>query len=374
VAMIKFVCVIPLLLLIAACSGDKKTPVADDSIPETSLTEAGFDTVLINKMTKAVRQHEYSNIHSVLIARKGKLVYEEYFSGPDEILGTPQGDVTFTSETLHDIRSISKSVVSACIGICIDQGLIRNVNESVFTFFPELVKYKEGPRADLTIEHLLSMTSGIKWNEDVPYNDPENSEVLMAQSSDPVEYVLSQPMDTVPGTVWKYNGGTTQLLASIIKKLSNMEVDEFARVHLFSPLGITEYEWTKYPGTSMPMAASGVRLRPRDMMKFALMYYHGGKALDGKQVISKAWVNASFETHIARPNNEGYGYQWWIWNDQYHGDTVRMVVGVGNGNQRIFFNKDADLIVVTTAGDYNQWTLPKHPATLLRDFIYPAIR
>jgi CubicO group peptidase (beta-lactamase class C family) len=122
----------------------------------------------------------------------------------------------------------------------------------------------------------------------------------------------------------------------------------------------------------MPAAASGVRLRPRDLLKFGLLYYNNGRWNDS-QIIPSDWVKTSFETHVAKPDNEGYGYQFWIWNDNYHGREVRMVVAVGNGDQRIFFNKEADLVVVTTAGNYNQWNLSKHPGTLLQDFIYPAI-
>lgn len=363
---------LPLVLVsvfvVLSCSN----PAPVDDIPVSTMAEAGIDSVLINKMTTAIRNHEYSNIHSVLIARGGKLVYEQYFSGNDEVWGDNVGDVTFDKDKLHDIRSISKSVVSACVGIAIAQGKLQDVNQSVFDFFPEYEEYKTGDRAKLTIEHLLSMSSGIQWNEEVPYDDPANSEVLMIRSSDPVEYVLSQPMDTVPGVVWKYNGGTTQLLAAIINKVSGQDVDDFAKENLFAPLGITEFQWINYPQTSMPAAASGVRLRPRDLLKFGLLYYNNGQ-WNGKQILSPDWVKASFETHVAKPNNEGYGYQFWIWNNNFQGKEVRMVVAVGNGNQRIFFNKEADLVVVTTAGDYNQWDLPKPPGNLLPDFIYPSI-
>lgn len=357
------------VVILLSCNTTKSV----DDLPTATPAEVGMDSTLLNRMTKAIRNHEYSNIHSVLIAKGGKLVYEQYFTGKDENWGDAIGEVKFNQETLHDIRSISKSVVSACVGIAIAQGKLKGVDQSVFDFFPEHEEYKTGERAKLTIEHLLSMSSGIEWNEDVPYDDPGNSEVLMAQSSDPVEYVLSRPMDTIPGVVWEYNGGTTQLLASIIKKVSGQEVDEFARVNLFGPLGINNFVWVKYPMTSMPAAASGVRLRARDLMKFGLLYYHDGQWND-KQILPSEWVKASFETQVEKPNDEGYGYQFWIWSSNYQGKEIRLVIAVGNGNQRIFFVKEADMLVVTQAGDYNQWDLPKHPGTLLADFIYPSIK
>jgi CubicO group peptidase (beta-lactamase class C family) len=366
---------IPLVLVMLSCGGQKSTenvPV-DDGIPTAPAVSLGMDSSKLNDMTRAIRDGKYSNIHAVLIARHGKLVYEEYFSGEDEIWGDKVGRVDFNRSTLHDLRSISKSVVSACVGIAINQGKLKGVNQNVFDFFPEYAEYKKGNMAKLTIEHLLSMSSGIKWNEDVPYDNPENSEIQMANSKDPAKYVLSQPMDTVPGTVWKYNGGTTQLLAAIIQKVSGQSVDEFARVNLFEPLGIKTFDWIKYPFTTIPAAASGVRLLPRDLLKFGLLYYNGG-IWNGKQILSAEWVKTSFETHVSKPNDEGYGYQFWIWNDEYKGAVNRMVIAVGNGNQRIFFNKPADLVVVTLAGDYNQWNLPNHPGKLLPDFIYPAVK
>ncbi|MEI9921644.1 MAG: serine hydrolase [Bacteroidota bacterium] len=368
----RILCFLIAVLMLISCKKQTTKP-EDDGIPTASLSSVGMDSTLINKMTAAIHNGDYANIHSVLISRHGKLVYEEYFMGKDEEWGNPLGTIQFDADRLHDVRSISKSVVSACVGIALAQGKLKDVHQSVFDFFPEYEKYKTGERARLTLEHLLSMSSGIEWNEDVPYNNPENSEIQMTDSGDPVEFVLSRPMDTIPGAVWKYNGGTTQLLASIIKKASGMEIDEYARVNLFEPLGITKFEWTKYPLTTMPVAASGVRLRACDLLKFGLLYYNEGK-WNGKQILTPEWVKTSFETHISKPNNEGYGYQFWIWNNQYHGKEVRMVVAVGNGNQRIFFNKEADLVVVTMAGDYNQWNLPKHAGTLLPDFIYPSIK
>ncbi|MEJ0033646.1 MAG: serine hydrolase [Bacteroidota bacterium] len=125
-------------------------------------------------------------------------MYEEYFTGKDEILGNSIGEVAYDADKLHDVRSISKSVVSACVGIAMAQGKLKDVNQSIFDFFPEFEKYKTGERAKLTIEHLLSMSSGIEWNEDIPYNDPANSEIQMDEASDPIDFVLSRPMDTIP--------------------------------------------------------------------------------------------------------------------------------------------------------------------------------
>lgn len=181
----------------------------------------------------------------------------------------------------------------------------------------------------------------------------------MTSSPDPNEYVLKQPMDVAPGKMWKYNGGTTQLLATIIQKQSGLSVDQFAAKYLYKPLGITKYDWLKFPNTNMPMAASGVRLRSRDLLKFGLLYYN-----NGKQLLPAGWVEQSFKNHITTKHG-GYGYQFWLFDD--------VVAAVGNGDQRIIFNKRSDLVVVITAGNYNKWDIPKNSAAMMREYIVPAV-
>lgn len=216
------------------------------------------------------------------------------------------------------------------------------------------------------------MSSGLKWNEEVPYDNPENSEVGMARSSNPVEYVLRQPMESVPGKLWKYNGGTTQLLASIIQKTTGKRIDSFANEFLFQPLGIKSFEWVKYPGTEMPAAASGIRLKSIDLMKFGLLYLNNGK-VNGQQLLSPEWTKASLSFQVARGDGGGYGYQFWLWKDFLLNKEVDLAVGVGNGNQRLFIDKADSLVVVITAGNYNKWDIIKESGRVFKDFVYPAI-
>jgi CubicO group peptidase (beta-lactamase class C family) len=227
-------------------------------------------------------------------------------------------------------------------------------------------------KSGLTIKHLLSMSSGITWNEEVPYDNPENSEIRMTRSPNQVEYVLSQPMEFPPGQVWKYNGGTTQLLAAILEKTTGKKVDEFAKEFLFSPLGISRFEWIKYPGTDLPAAASGVRLRSRDLLKFGLLYINSGKWKDN-QVVPANWVEESFQSHVTRPGGGSYGYQFFLWQDTINNIPTPFMACVGNGDQRIFFDRNRDMLVVATAGNYNQWTIKNNTYALMKDYIYPAL-
>ena len=363
-----------LLLLLAACfqQGQKRTADNNGNSSAASITGSGIDSSALEKIDPVIRNGTYPNIHSLLIARNGKLVYERYWPGKDESWGIDLGVVNHDKDSLHDIRSISKSIVSSCVGIAVDQGKIKSVDQKVFDFFHEYEKLDTGLKSELTIKHLLSMSSGLVWNEEVPYDNPENSEVRMIRSPNPVEYVLSQPMDAQPGTTWKYNGGTTQLLAAIIEKTTGKKIDLFAREYLFQPMGIRRFEWAKYPGTDLPAAASGLRLRSRDLLNFALLYNNKGKWND-KQVVSEKWIEESFRPQVSRPGEGAYGYQFWLWTEKVGNKDIPIVACIGNGDQRIFFDNTHDMVVVITAGNYNKWNIENDASALLRDFVYPAL-
>ena len=351
---------------------EKQTAVSEEGIVFASMADAGIDSVLINKIDTAIRNGTYPNIHSLHIVRNDKLVYENYWQGKDESWGDDLGIRIHDKESLHDIRSISKSVVSACVGIAIQQGKIKGIDQKVFDFFPEYKKLDTGLISSLTIKHLLTMSSGLVWNEEVPYDNPENSEIRMIRSSNPVEYVLSQPLEFQPGVSWKYNGGTTQLLAAIIEKATGKKVDHFAKEYLFQPLDIKQFEWAKYPDTDQPAAASGLRLRSRDLLKFGLLYNNNG-IWNGRQIIPKQWIEESFQPHVQRPDGGAYGYQFWLWQDTINNQPIPFIACVGNGDQKIYFDKSHHMVVVATAGNYNKWGIKKNTYALMKEYIYPAL-
>lgn len=372
-----------LLLIIVcffACSPYKlsKQPVwFSDGIETERMSNAGIDAAMINKMDSLIANGTYPNIHSVLIARNKKLVFEKYYTGKDQDWGKDLGITNHAIDSLHDIRSISKSIVSACVGLALAQGKIKSVDQKVFEFYPEFKRLDTGLKSLLTIKYLLTMTPGLVWNEDIPYTDPENSEIKMIRSANPVEYVLSQPMEYAPGYQWKYNGGATQLLASIIERTTGKKIDEFANQFLFQPLRIKKYEWRTYPGTDLPAAASGLRLTSRDLLKFGLVYGYDG-IFSNKQIIPSQWVKESIQSHALRPGSDStqkrsYGYQFWLWSGSSVNKPVNLIMGIGNGDQRIFVDKEHDLIVVITAGNYNKWGIKNNSEGLLDNFIYPAI-
>lgn len=331
----------------------------------SDIEDVGLDHQIINELIDSIQSGFYPNRHSLLIYKNDKLVLEEYFSGHDEIWGTDIGTIQFNDTLLHDMRSVSKSVVSACIGIAIAQGKIKSVDQTIFDFFDDYNQYNNNGREVLTFEHLLTMTSGLEWNEDLPYDNPENSEIQMINSGDGIGYVLSRELTSEPGTVWQYNGGTTELLAEIIKRVSGKNIHEYAKEYLFKPLGISNSEWTVSPATKSPAAASGLRLTPRDMAKFGILYLHEGKWED-EQILSKEWVEQSLTSHISRSGGGGYGYQFWIINYNIKGENLEIPAAVGNGDQRIYIDLKNNLLIITTAGNYNKWDIENNSSAILK--------
>src|SRR5689334_13472447 len=205
-----------------------------------------------------------SNIHSVLVARSGKLVFERYFSGPDEVpslfFGRRVKNVVFDADTLNNVKSVSKSVASLAVGIAIDRGLIRSINEPIFSFFPELSDLRSPEKDRIQLLHAITMSMGLKWVEAIPSNEDNNDEGRMHMASDPCRYVLGLPMTAPAGQEFYYNTGALTLLSAIIRKATGGPLDEFARENLFEPLGITRVEWNRYKGDTD--AGGGLRLRP----------------------------------------------------------------------------------------------------------------
>ena len=347
-------------------------PTLGDGWLTGSLVQAGIDRKQLEAMTDSIRAHPEFNIHAVLVERNGRLVYEEYFSGKDERWGEPLGLVVFTREIKHDLRSVTKSVVSALVGIANSSGAIRSLDIPVLDYFPEYKDLQMPERRQITIRHALMMGAGLEWNEDVPYTDPKNDEIVMTRSADPMHYVLSRPIVAAPGTSWRYNGGTTQVLGTIVQRATKQPLADYARAKLFSPLGIADFEWLGNLA-GVPAAASGLRLRPRDLAKFGSLYLHGGR-WNGQQVLPREWVVESTRRRLTFPgqSTRGYAYQWWHACYPTPSGPIEVPTAVGNGTQRVFLLRAQQTVVTFLAGRYNDFSV-NPPERLLLDFIIPAL-
>jgi len=306
------------------------------------------------------------------------LVFEHYAAGHDERWGTPVGRVEFGPDVKHDLRSVTKSVTSLLVGIAIDRGLIRGVDEPVFGFFPEYADLRTPEKERIRLRHLLTMSSGLAWDEAASYMDsatgapnPANSMTSMESARDHYRYVLEQPVVAPPGQTYNYSGGSTELLAAVLRKTTGQSLDEFARVALFEPLGITDIEWARYPNGD-PAAAFGLRLRPRDIAKLGQLVLARG-VWQGRQIVSASWLDESTSPHIKGQPPFLYGYQWWLGRSSIEGREIRWVAGFGYGGQRLTVVPALDLVVVVTAGLYQNPLFRVVPGRILNQHVLPAV-
>jgi CubicO group peptidase (beta-lactamase class C family) len=331
-------------------------------MPSPGLAEVDCQHDLPEKLDAGVRSGLLRDLHSVLVSRSGSIAVERYYTGVDEAWGKPLGAVTFGPGTLHDLRSVTKSIVGLLYGIALGRGLVPTPDAPLLAQFPEYSNLPLDPRrALLTIQHALNMTLGMEWDEHRSYADPANSERAMEDAPDRNRFILDRPFVAAPGERWIYSGGAVALVGSLIANGSGMTLQDFARQALFAPLGITVFEWAKGED-GVVSAASGLRLRPRDLLTIGQMVLAGGEWF-GTRVVSRAWLDASFQPVADTDGGLKYGRLWWIGEatTPVLSGTHRWIAGIGNGGQRLFLMQDADLATVVFCGAYNapdDWITP----------------
>ena len=314
-----------------------------DSWQESDPAEQGMDAVLLKKMFAKIDK-QGRNIDSIVVVRNGYIVTEKYYS-------------PYEQDTLHEVYSITKSVVSALIGIAIHQGYINGVDDLVLDYFPERTFQNDNPlKRSITLEHLLTMSSGLEWDIDE-----------MVASRDWVQYVLDQPMYFEPGTAFHYNSGNTHVLSAILQKTSSLSAYEFAQQHLFEPLGINDISWQE-DILGISKGGWGMKMRPRDMAKLGYLYLNQGM-WDGMQIIPTEWITASTKRYIQVPEplepwDLYMGYSWWLHEDGLY-------AAHGMKGQFIYVIPELDLVVVITADiPDDQYA---EPQLLIRDYIITAV-
>lgn len=377
-----------LTLLLPATAASQVTPATYKVPPDlkdgwkpVAADSAGVDSQKLTSLTKSLRAWPELGVHAVLIERNGQLIYEEYFDGFDEKWGVPLGRISMNPELKHDLRSVTKSVVSALVGIAHSEGSIKSLDDPVIGWFPEYPELNTPERRRVTLGQVLSMTTGFQWNENVPYTSPLNDEIRMTREAQPLRYALSRPFVHEPGAEFNYNGGLTQVLAAVLERATKTSLEDYAKAKLFEPLGITDVEWVG-DLAGMPAAASGLRMRPRDLAKFGSLFLHAGK-WNGKQVIPASWVELSTRRHFRfRPRTGidaggefGYSYFWWYNCYPSAGGLVEVRAAVGNGQQRVYVMPGLGMVATIFAGRYNDFTTGSTLASrILRDHIIPTVK
>lgn len=315
------------------------------STPETQ----GISSESLLEMLRQIKLNEY-NIQSITIVRNGYLVLDAYL-------------YPFKNGQKHELHSITKSVMSALIGIAIDKGYLKNVNQTILDLFPDRKFALLDARKKLvTLQDLLIMGSGFDC-DDASANNWAGT-IAMKKSNDWTQYTLNLPMADTPGKSFHYCNGVSHLLSAIIQGSSGMTTLAFAKKYLFDPLGITDIEWEVSPeGTNNGYA--GLRMHPRDMAKVGLLYLNRGK-WDNEQIISSQWIEASTRPYLnGRWAGEDYGYQWWV-------NPAGFYSAIGMFGQAIYVVPDEDLIAVFT-GDISNDDIYVS-GTLLKEHIISAVR
>ena len=276
-------------------------------------TTAAFPPDLAARLDAAFAAGKLPGLHAVVLTQHGQTILERYYPGPDELWGRPLGTVDFTRETRHDLRSVSKSIVGLLYGIALAAGKVPPLDSPLLDAFPAYPDLNRDPaRRQITIAHALSMTTGLDWNENLPYTDPANSEIAMENAADRYRYILSQPIIAPPGQRWIYSGGTTALLGHLISRGTNQPLHAYAKSTLFAPIGITETEWT-LSTNGEAAAASGLRLRPIDLARIGQLLLDNGQA-NARQIVPADWLATSQTRQTTIDPVIDYGHHWYLYN------------------------------------------------------------
>jgi CubicO group peptidase (beta-lactamase class C family) len=308
-------------------------------------------------MVKETIRGEFRDVHSILLWKDGKLVLEEYFYGYDE-------------DKPHQLRSASKSFIGTLVGIAIDDGKIKSENELLLPLFRdeyEVINNRDSRKEKITIEDFLTYRHGMDCSDEDPAT--AGHEQKMLGSNDWVKFTLDLPMVQEPGVKSSYCTGCAQTLGRLVEIATETPLVEYADKNLFGPMGITHYKWRFKPDTTSVSTFNQMYLRPRDILKLAIMYHHQGK-WQGQQIVSDEWVQKTFEKE-----DEEFGY---LWRHKYFdvgGKSYHSYLATGNGGQKVNIWPELNMITVFTGGNYNAYlygrTTP--PNEMIPNYVLKAL-
>jgi CubicO group peptidase (beta-lactamase class C family) len=311
-----------------------------------------LDDLLVAIGVQNARADSRDTIDAVIVIRHGNVVLEAY------------PNPHYSETQVHHLFSVTKSITSLLVGIALDLGLIRSLDEPIVGYFSDVPVQST---STITVEHLLTMSAGLEWDEDTyPTSDLRNDFTRLEVSMDPLGYVLGKPMVAEPGELFWYNSGLSHVLSALIAQVSGISTLAFAQEHLFAPLGIGPVIWNQ-DRAGICKGGTQLSMTPRDLARIGALCLNNGLWGD-RRIVSSEWLEASTRTRIlGRPDyfdGRGYAYHWWT------ADDFGAWYAEGSQGQNLFLFPELDLIVVFTAtildGDI-------FPLTLARDYILPAV-
>lgn len=377
------------LSLIALAAG-AAPEVGGGDWPRVAPDSVGLDPAALDALDADFRKGVVPLVDSLLVLRCGSLAYERryphdyatiyakearevgplnpHLTGPYNYFD-PAFHPYWHGSAAHTMQSITKSVTSATIGAAILHGDFKaSLDTPVLHWFDSArVKHVDARKRAMTLRHLLTMTSGLDWNEDLPYADPNNAASAMEATRDWVAFVIDRPMAYDPGTHFAYSSGVSELLAHIFRKETGQDLEDYARNHLFVPLGIREYHWKRSPLGEVD-SEGGLFLPDYELAKIGELYRQLGM-WRGNRVIGEEWVRESVTPRSDPGDGYRYGYQWWL---VPYGDGSRSAwAGLGFGGQHVYVMPEDGLVAVTTA-----WNIldPKYYEKIILDKLRPAVK
>ena len=309
--------------------------------------------------------HDYAQIYAKEARERGPLNarlsgWYNYFD--------PAWHPYYHGTDLHSMQSVSKTVSSVIVGVAKTRGDFKaELDTPLLSFFdPAKVKNVDDRKRRITLRHVLTMTTGLDWNEEVAYDDPKNDASLMEASDDWVQYVIDRPMSQEPGKVFNYSSGVSELLAYIFEKETGKDIEQYGERYLFGPLGI-EHFWKRSP-LGVVDTEGGLFLRNSDLAKIGYLYLQNG-VWDGKQIVSKEWVRESVAPFTDAEQQYKYGFKWWLLPRTDRQGFIWLARGFGG--QRLMIFPEEEMIAVFTG-----WEILKDeaPDRDLVNRILPSLR
>ena len=349
--------------------------------PTATPAAAGLSAAVLDSLDQEIASGRYGFVDRMLVIRGGRLVTDKRYTHDYERI---YGDSAKTKNALvshdrtgqynyfntwwhpyyrrgdlHSLQSVTKTVASVVIGVATARGEFPSLDTPVLTFFDTTkVANIDARKRRMTVRHVMNMSGGIDWNENLPYIDPNNTASGLEASYDWVKYTIDRPMMREPGTEWNYSSGESALLAHIFRQATGTDIEEYAAQHLFAPLGITRWFWKRAP-SGLIDTEGGLYLEAADLARIGYLFLHGG-SWNGRQIVTPEWVRASTtpSMHVGPAGGPtSYSLKWWLYKDPT--DSTRTIwAGSGFGGQLPMIFPAQDMVVV-----FNGWNiLPGKPS------------
>ncbi|AXT19521.1 class C beta-lactamase-related serine hydrolase [Flavobacteriaceae bacterium AU392] len=315
---------------------------------QINFEEKSIDETLYNRALSAdsaIKKGEFGTVHSLLIVKNGKVLFENYYN-------------EWTRDSIHQLQSATKSVISTLLGCALQKGIIKNENDLISDYFKQY-SLKGNLKQQITISDLLTQRHGFQWKEGA-WEDPNNTwRKIISKEGDWYKKILDTPMDTTPGTKFVYSNAAPTLISGLIQSESKMAIDSFAIHYLFEPLDIKNYWFWQGNGKPENNGMPLISLTSRDMAKIGQLYLQNGR-WNNQQILPENYVKTATSSIVTGVGLNGaykqydYGYFWWSNPISQSNKKTNVFLARGAGGQNIIVSRKENLIIVTTAWNMQQ--------------------